>query len=627
MAEGDLIIGIDLGTTNSLVAYCDERGPRIIPSPDGRHRHVPSVVRLSPTGEPGADVVGHAARATAVKYPTETVYSVKRLMGRGMKDVEKERAYLTYAVVPYGGGAGEAAGGGGAGGMVAVQVGARRVTPQQVSAMVLAELRRWAEAHFGREVRKAVITVPAYFDDAQRQATRDAGAIAGLEVVRIVNEPTAAALAYGLDRVGEGGTIAVYDFGGGTFDISILRIEGGVFRVLSTSGDTHLGGDDIDRAIIRLVQEEIAAQLGSTLEFPPETRQALRDFAERVKMRLSTDESATLEVSLGDGRMYRRTLTRSELESLAEPLVQRTLERCRVALRDAFPGLPPDDAAAKIDRVVMVGGSTYMPLVRKRVQELFGREPYTALNPMEVVALGAAVQGAILAKVNRSLLLQDIIPLSLGIETMGGAVAKLITKGRSIPCMAEELFSTYVDGQTAIKIHVLQGERELARDCRSLAEFVLAGIPPMPAGIPKVKVRFLVDASGVLSVTAKEERSGKQAEIQVVPSYGLTRDEVTRMVRESVLHAREDMLAHRLIDLRNQVTLDTAAIEKSLAIVGDEIDPAYKAELLAKMSRVRELAGGDDANALHAALIDLDKSSARLGELAIAKTLRESEAG
>lgn len=613
MAEGDLIIGIDLGTTNSLVAFCDESGPRVIPSPDGRHRHVPSVVRLSPT-EDGRDVVGEEARASAVKYPTETLYSVKRLMGRGMADVEGELPYLAYRVVPHA-----------SGGMVAMEVERRRVTPQQVSAMVLSELRRWAHAQFGHDVRKAVITVPAYFDDAQRQATRDAGAIAGLEVVRIVNEPTAAALAYGLDRVGEGGVIAVYDFGGGTFDISILRIENGVFRVLSTSGDTHLGGDDIDRAIIRLVQEEMSRQVGGDVEFPPETRQALRDYAERVKVRLSEHDAASLEIALGDDRVYRRTLTRGELEALAEPFVQRTLERCRSAVCDAFPELSVEEAARKIDRVVMVGGSTYMPLVRRRVGEFFGREPYTALNPMEVVALGAAVQGAILAKVNRSLLLQDIIPLSLGIETMGGAVAKLITKGRSIPCMAEELFSTYVDGQTAIKIHVLQGERELARDCRSLAEFVLAGIPPMPAGLPKIRVRFLVDASGVLSVTAREERSGKQAEIQVVPSYGLTRDEVNRMVRDSVLHAREDMLAHRLIDLRNQVTLDTAAIEKSMAIVGDELDAAYKAELLAKIAKVRELAATDDANALHAALIDLDKSSARLGELAIAKTLREAD--
>ena len=601
-AAQEPIIGIDLGTTNSLVAYCDERGPRVIASPDGRHRHLPSVVRIDPaTGRPE---VGHDARNRAVEFPTETIHSVKRLMGRGLADIASELPHLPYVVAEHPGRA-----------MVEVVVGEQRLTPQQISAMILAELKRWASADLGVDVRKAVITVPAYFDDAQRQATRDAGAIAGLEVVRIVNEPTAAALAYGLDRA-ESATLAVYDLGGGTFDVSVLRIENGVFRVLSTNGDTHLGGDDLDRAVISLVQAEIETQLGHPVQFPPATKQALRAFAEGVKVRLSTERAATIEIAIGDGQTYRRTLTRDELEALARPLVQRSIERCKLALRDA------GDAGTKLDRVVLVGGSTYMPFVRDEVSRFFGLDVYTALNPMEVVALGAAVQAAILARVNRTMLLQDIIPLSLGIETMGGAVAKIITKGRSLPCSAEEIFSTYVDGQTNVKVQVLQGERELAKDCRSLAEFVLAGIPPMPAGIPKLKVRFLVDTSGILTVSAIEERSNTTASIQVVPSYGLTRDEVSTMVRDAVTHARADMLEHRLIDLRNQVTLDTAAIEKSLHIAGDDLPPTDRADLQSRVSALRALAQSQDADAIHTALTTLDRLTTPLAEIAITKTLR-----
>jgi molecular chaperone DnaK (HSP70) len=606
----DVIVGIDLGTTNSLVAHCDERGPRIIAAPDGR-RHLPSVVYLGVGGEVE---VGQGARDRAVERPTETVYSVKRLMGRGLADVAGELAFLPYQVVPHvGGDAGDSA-------MVDVEVHGVRHTPQEISATILRELKGWAEAHFGHEVKKAVVTVPAYFDDAQRQATRDAGAIAGLDVVRIVNEPTAAALAYGLDRTNDG-IVAIYDLGGGTFDVSILKIENGVFRVLATHGDTHLGGDDFDREVVTLVQREISAQLSTVnhqpstpLVFPPSTRQAMRTFAENVKIRLSTEPTATLEIDLGGGETYRRTITREEFLGLIRPHVARSLERCAVAIRDA--GNP------KIDRVVMVGGSTYVPLVREEVARVFGVEAYTALNPMEVVALGAAVQGGILARVSRDLLLQDIVPLSLGIETMGGAVAKLITKGRAVPCMADEIFSTYVDGQTQVKIHVLQGERELVADCRSLGEFVLSGIPPMPAGLPKIRVRFLVDANAVLNVSATEERSGTRASIQVVPTYGLTRDEVGKMVRDSVAHAREDMLAHRLIDLRNQITLDATAIRKSLATVGGDIDPAYRDELLGKLAQLDALAQGTDANAIQQALNDLDTSSVALAEQAISKTLR-----
>lgn len=601
-AAPEPIIGIDLGTTNSLVAYCDERGPRIITSPDGQHRHLPSVVRIDPvTGRPE---VGHDARNRAVERPTETVYSIKRLMGRGLADIAPELPFLPYAVADHPSRS-----------MVEVVVGDHRYTPQQISAMILAELKRWASADLGVDVRKAVVTVPAYFDDAQRQATRDAGAIAGLEIVRIVNEPTAAALAYGLDRA-ESATLAVYDLGGGTFDVSILRIENGVFRVLSTNGDTHLGGDDLDRSIIALVQAEIETQLGHPVQFPPSTQQALRSFAEAVKVRLSSDTTATLEIAIGEGQTYRRTLTRPELEALARPLIQRSLDRCKLALRDA--GNP----AKSIDRIILVGGTTYMPLVRSEVSAFFAQPAYTALNPMEIVALGASVQAAILARINRSLLLQDIIPLSLGIETMGGAVAKIITKGRSLPCAAEEIFSTYVDGQTNIKLQVLQGERELAKDCRSLGEFILSGIPPMPAGIPKLKVKFVVDTSGILTVSATEERSGTAASLQIVPSYGLTRDEVSTMVRDAVTHARADMLEHRLIDLRNQVTLDTAAIEKSLRIAGPDLPPADRADIESRLAELRHLAQSQDAEAIHTALTTLDRLTTPLAELAISKTLR-----
>ncbi len=605
----DPIIGIDLGTTNSLVAWCDERGPRILTGPNNQS-HCPSVVHIDPAPPaPNRHMeVGQPARDRAVERATHTISSVKRLMGKGLADVAPQLAYLPYAVTSQNpDGSGQAA----------IKVGDKTYTPQEVSAAILRELRDWAQPYFQHPVRKAVITVPAYFDDAQRQATRDAGRLAGLEVVRIVNEPTAAALAYGLDR-SDDATIAVYDLGGGTFDISILRIEQGLFRVLSTNGDTRLGGDDFDQAILRLVQSEIAAQLNVTqIDFPPSTLQALRHFAERVKVELSEKPSATIEIDLGQGRNYRRSITRDEFLALIRPLIAATLDRCKQALQDA------DITPAQIDKVVMVGGSTYMPFVREQVGSFFDTQPYTALNPMEVVALGAAVQGAILAKINRGILLQDIVPLSLGIETMGGAVAKLITKGRSIPCAADEIFSTSAEGQTAVKIHVLQGERELVEHCRSLGQFTLSGIPPMAAGLPKLRVRFLVDTSGILSVTATEERSGTKAALQIVPSYGLTKDEVDQMVRQSVLNARTDMLAHRLIDLRNQINQDTAAIEKSLKIVGTDIDPAYLTQLQSLMATVRQLAPTEDADAIHTALTAMDHASARLGELAITKTLQD----
>ena len=593
------IVGIDLGTTNSLIAYMDGDSPQVI---SGRNERamVPSVVAMTDNGL----IVGEAAKEYLVRDPSRTIYSVKRFMGRSLEDVSEELKYFPYELQEQGG-------------IIRIKIGEKTYSPPQVSSMILKELKRKAEEHLGEDIRRAVITVPAYFNDSQRQATKDAGMIAGLEVLRIINEPTAASLAYGLQKKTQG-IIAVYDLGGGTFDISILKLKNGIFEVLATNGNTHLGGDDFDRTIVDVMTKECREQHGFELEQDVEFMQTVRLEAERTKIRLSDELKTTTTLDLPDGKgTYVREFTRDEIEGLVKELVDQTMAPCRAALKDA--DLQPSD----VDEVVLVGGSTRMPLIRQRVQELFGKVPHSELNPDEVVALGAAVQANILSGGTKELLLLDVTPLSLGIETMGGVMSPLIRRNTTIPTTAKEMFTTYVDGQTSVDLHVLQGERELVKDNRSLARFQLK-VPPLPAGVPRIEVTFLIDANGILNVTAKDIRTGELQSLEIKPSYGLSDEEVERMIGESFKFAAEDLKARQLIEAKTEADAIIMATKKAFELGGHLIGEQEKSSIQASLTALESAKENGDHRAIRTGITDLEKVTHHLAETLMDNSLKEA---
>jgi Fe-S protein assembly chaperone HscA len=592
------IVGIDLGTTNSLVAYTDPQtgSPKCISGPSGSTL-CPSVVSLDPDG---SIIVGEPARRRLLTQSERTIYSVKRLMGRGVADIQDELKLFPFRIDA------------GSKNVIRIKLGDKFFTPPEISAFILRELKNWAEAYFGEPVDRAVITVPAYFNDAQRQATKDAGKIAGLEVLRLVNEPTAAALAYGLHEK-QRGRVAVYDLGGGTFDISVLKListgEGDIYQVLSTNGDTHLGGDDIDNLLQAAIREKIMQHHRVDVAAQPELTQELRKALIAVKHQLSDAETASLRFSLPNGAIFAEEFSRPEFDATIRPIVDRTMGPVKQALADAHL------APSEIEEVVLVGGTTRTPLIRATVQQYFGRKPHTELNPDEVVALGAAVQANILDRGVKNMLLLDVTPLSLGIETYGGAVAKVIPRNSTIPASAQEMYTTGVDNQTGIDIHVLQGERELARDCRSLARFVLK-VPPAPAGLPRIEVRFLIDANGILQVAAKDLRNGEEHRIEVQPSYGIGDAEIERMLEESIEYAEQDFAERQVIEARTESESIVTATQKALVSPpAAGLAAEERAAIDQAVANLKDSVTGDDYKLIRKRIDELNHATEHLAEI------------
>jgi molecular chaperone DnaK len=601
MTRGEKIIGIDLGTTNSVVAVMEGKEAKVIPNQEG-NRLTPSVVAFTDKSDV---LVGDLARRQAVTNPTRTVYSIKRFMGRRHSEVQTEEKMVPYPVV------------GGPDDYVKVKVGDKEFTPPEVSARILRKLKEAAESYLGHKVNKAVITVPAYFNDAQRQATKDAGQIAGLEVARIINEPTAAALAYGLDRK-EHEKIVVFDLGGGTFDVSVLEVAEGVFRVISTNGDTHLGGDDFDEVLIHHVADQFKKEQGIDLRKDTMALQRLQEACEKAKKELSsasqTDINLPFITADANGPKHlQMSITRSKFEQLVDHLIERCRGPLTQALKDAK--LQPSE----IDEVVLVGGSTRIPKVQELVTKMFGKDPHKGVNPDEVVAIGAAIQGGVLAGEVQDVLLLDVTPLSLGIETEGGVMTRLVDRNTTIPAERKQTFSTAADNQTAVTIRVFQGDREMAADNRLLGQFNLEGLPPSPRGIPQIEVKFDIDANGILNVSAKDLGTGKEQSVRIEQSSGLNEEEIKKMRKDAELHAEEDKRKRQLAELRNQADSMCYQVEKLIKEQGDKLKPADRAPLEAAIAKAREAAKGENSDAIKSAVAELEQASH-----ALSKTMYES---
>jgi len=583
------IIGIDLGTTNSCVAVIEGKDPVVITNSEGS-RTTPSVVAIDKNGE---RLVGQIAKRQAVTNPLNTIFSVKRFMGRMFDEVREETKNYPYKVK-----AGER-------GDAVIEMAGNTYSPPEISAMILTKMKKTAEDYLGQKVTEAVITVPAYFNDRQRQATKDAGRIAGLDVKRIINEPTAAALAYGLDKK-KTGKVAVYDLGGGTFDISILELSEGVFEVLSTNGDTHLGGDDFDKRIIDWLVSEFKKQEGIDLSRDPMALQRLKEAAEKAKIELSSTMETTINLPFitadqNGPKHLNLSLSRAKFEQLVDDLLERTIEPCKRAIADAKVNL------SDINEVILVGGMTRMPKVIETVRKLFGREPNKSVNPDEVVAVGAAIQGGVLVGDVKDVLLLDVTPLSLGIETLGGVMTRLIERNTTIPTRKSQIFSTAADNQTAVDIHVLQGEREMAIDNKTIGKFILDGIPPAPRGIPQVEVTFDIDANGILNVTAKDMATGKSQNVRIEASSGLTEAEIQKMVNDAKAHEADDKEKRRKIDLRNQADAAVFQAEKNLREYGDKLDADSKVKMDAGISRVKEALKNDNFSEMESSVEALNQ--------------------